>query len=768
MANIPIYIPTYINSPEYTPVNVQPRLLFFNGMLDCESYYIESASAFGGISREQTAFPYFDNYNVVTGSFPTVNSKSLLFYNEEPVYGELPDESLYSTYWSNYVQLIYNPRTKLLNASAIIPLADYFKMELNDIVEFRSNYYHLRAINDYNIKNGECSIQLLGPILSDSLIIPRFYHERCMGYSITECAAACLDYWTTCGVRLFYEYCMGYSADDCSLACIDAQTCPTTTTSTTTTTAAPSTTTTTVAPIGIEYLVVAGGGASGADAAGGGGGGGLLSGSIVLSPFPTLYTIKVGLGGSTMGANGETSSISFPSASIAIGGGGGGSNQNSGSVGGSGGGNGGSTSFTIDNNIIGQGNRGGAGNGSDGQPRGAGGGGGASQVGGNAFEVGRFQNSYSGGPGGSGSQWLDGNFYAGGGGGGGNGNNFGSGPGGLGGPGGGGNGGNALNAPTGVTGSVNTGGGGGGSFTFKAGGSGIVKLRYFGSGSQAIGGEISYSGSYTYHTFTASGEFYYPSQPARVPLDYLVVAGGGNSSGGGGGAGGFISGSFEMYKFTTSSIIVGEGAPAIGTSASGSNSSLSNPFLVQTAIGGGGGSTYQGQNTQRNGGSGGGGTYLQGPGTGTITQGNNGGNGSEIGGAGGGGGASQAGLSGVAAKGGNGGSGSLWIDGNFYAGGGGGASILPSTFLPGGLGGPGGGGNGGNAQNDNPTGSAGTPNTGGGAGASASSRAGGSGIVKLRYQGPPQATGGIITQVGAYTYHTFISGSSNFTFNQSF
>jgi hypothetical protein len=63
-------------------------------MIDCESYYIESASAFAGVSLEQTAFPYFDNYNVVSGSFPTTDSKSLLFYNETAVYGEVPDESL--------------------------------------------------------------------------------------------------------------------------------------------------------------------------------------------------------------------------------------------------------------------------------------------------------------------------------------------------------------------------------------------------------------------------------------------------------------------------------------------------------------------------------------------------------------------------------------------------------------------------------------------------------------------------------------------------
>jgi len=170
MASIPIYIPTYISDQTYNPSRVLHRLLFFNGMLDCESFYIESGSSFGGVAREQTKFPYFDNYNVVSGSFPTTDSKSLLFLNESAVYGELPTETLYSEYWTKYVELLYNPRTRLLNASTIIPLADYFKMELNDIVELRGNYYHLRAINDYNLKNGECNIQLLGPILDDALV----------------------------------------------------------------------------------------------------------------------------------------------------------------------------------------------------------------------------------------------------------------------------------------------------------------------------------------------------------------------------------------------------------------------------------------------------------------------------------------------------------------------------------------------------------------------------------------------------------------------
>jgi hypothetical protein len=167
---IPIYIPTYISAADYAPARVLPRLFFYNGLVNCETYYIESGSLNeSGVAFAQTSFPYFDNYNVVTGSFPSDGSRTLLFNNEAPSYGSSPTSSLYTEYWEDYISLLYNPRTRLLNCSAIIPLADYVKMELNDIVNFRGNYYHLRAINDYSLKDGTCSLQLLGPIIADAL-----------------------------------------------------------------------------------------------------------------------------------------------------------------------------------------------------------------------------------------------------------------------------------------------------------------------------------------------------------------------------------------------------------------------------------------------------------------------------------------------------------------------------------------------------------------------------------------------------------------------
>ena len=177
MAGNRLYIPTFIADADFNPSNVLPRFFFYNGLLEVQPFKVQYATDNTLATLEiasQSMFPYFDHYNsgsaeVAPGSLPNTTSDSLLFYNETAAYGTTPVKNLYSEYWQDYVSLLYDPTTRLINASANIPLADYFDIELNDIIEFRGNYYHLRAINDYNLVTGECRIQLLGPILQGAL-----------------------------------------------------------------------------------------------------------------------------------------------------------------------------------------------------------------------------------------------------------------------------------------------------------------------------------------------------------------------------------------------------------------------------------------------------------------------------------------------------------------------------------------------------------------------------------------------------------------------
>lgn len=261
-------------------------------------------------------------------------------------------------------------------------------------------------------------------------------------------------------------------------------------------------------------------------------------------------------------------------------------------------------------------------------------------------------------------------------------------------------------------------------------------------------------------------------------------------SGAGGGAGGYVSRSIYIYDSSSFTLSIGQGGQGgcldtfgepCGYATNGDNSIFSvssSVFDTQstqtiTAYGGGFGGSYNtitaGQANGGDGGSGGGNNgaapYGQGfPGaTIYLTY------------AGGGGGANEQGRREDSGNIG-GGDGKLWLDGNYYAGGGGaGVESVPGLPNYGGLGGGGRGGYDTGVGTYSPNGTAGTPNTGGGGGGKGRQQdstgagtfrggAGGSGICKIRYYG----SGSIFNQGSSsynssdgYTYVTF-TGSVSF------
>lgn len=165
----------------------------------------------------------------------------------------------------------------------------------------------------------------------------------------------------------------------------------------------------------------------------------------------------------------------------------------------------------------------------------------------------------------------------------------------------------------------------------------------------ALGGSISEIGGYRIHVFSSSTVIDFSG---TGNVEYLVVAGGGGTGwdvGGGGGGGGLIYKTNMSVLKQTYPVTVGMGgASAIANATSGSDGQNSS-FNGDTAIGGGGGGTYNGTQNGRSGGSGGGGASTSGAGgSGTAGQGNNGGAGATGNyGSGGGGGAGGAGAAGV-------------------------------------------------------------------------------------------------------------------------
>ena len=279
----------------------------------------------------------------------------------------------------------------------------------------------------------------------------------------------------------------------------------------------------------------------------------------------------------------------------------------------------------------------------------------------------------------------------------------------------------------------------------------------------ATGGTATTSGDYKIHTFNSTSNFVVSQTGAGTgptSVEYVVVGGGasgGSGIAGGGGAGGFreskspVAGTYTASPLATPTAItvaaqtypitVGGGGAATGPGNIRGTNGSNSVFSTITSAGGGAGSGYASSaNTGGSGGGGSGGGPAQSGAAGNTPpvsppQGLGGGEGAPGNnrGGGGGGGASAAGsdTTNLGANGGNGTSTAITGSAVTRAGGGGGGS--DST---GGTGGSGGGGTGGTSTSA-PSVTTGTANTGGGGGGggqSVNGKAGGSGVVILRYK----------------------------------
>ena len=360
----------------------------------------------------------------------------------------------------------------------------------------------------------------------------------------------------------------------------------------------------TSSPTTVEYLVVAGGGGGGGSNGGGAGGAGgyrTATGYAVTSGQTIAVTVGAGgAGGTSTGAAGNDGSNSVFGSLTSTGGGGGGSGDGSFYAGRSGGSGGGGASQGGNNGSggtaspPGQGNAGGDGVTDSASFRSGAGGGGAGVAGSNAT------GPSSGGQGGNGLQSSitgTATYYAGGGAG-----AWWSGTNSVAGLGGGGT--------QNVAGTANTGGGGGGGTpgNGRAGGSGVVIIRYPDSyaAASATTGTVTYtvSGGYRVYKFTSSGTITFPDtnqNSTSTSTGSLIVYGGvgiakdvytgglinatGNITGSNVLTSGNVLASGNVYTSTTNTGLVGgsTGTAYIGTFA-GTND-ISVPYASQYIFG---------------------------------------------------------------------------------------------------------------------------------------------------------------------------------------
>jgi len=104
----------------------------------------------------------FNNLNTAqnTLGLNTVSS-SLLFNNEFSTWnGAFINNTLYSDYWQNYIQSIFNIKKRSFKFNANLPTYLLTQIKLNDVIKIKDNYF---TINDYNINllDGDATFNLI-------------------------------------------------------------------------------------------------------------------------------------------------------------------------------------------------------------------------------------------------------------------------------------------------------------------------------------------------------------------------------------------------------------------------------------------------------------------------------------------------------------------------------------------------------------------------------------------------------------------------------
>jgi hypothetical protein len=143
------------DSPNYEPYVPKPVLLYYNGMIDIVAddfkfddgfiiYNVGNYALFGQDLRTQNG----DLYSLCWGS--EVSS----------YYQQVIDMGVYKTYYSNYLQNLYNNKNRLVTVKTVLPLRILTDLNLNDRLIIRDKRY---VINDMksNLVNGEVTFTLL-------------------------------------------------------------------------------------------------------------------------------------------------------------------------------------------------------------------------------------------------------------------------------------------------------------------------------------------------------------------------------------------------------------------------------------------------------------------------------------------------------------------------------------------------------------------------------------------------------------------------------
>ena len=190
--------PTQNQSGKVQPLQPKPRILFYNGLKSNPiDWYLQDIPA-GLTGSAQSQYPLVSPYNVWPPQDPgqpddpqielSFGSKRAL-WSENSSYITPVNNDLYTVYWEEYTNWIYNPYNRILRATFRLDPYDVQTLNFNDKIWVKDSWYLVREIKDYPV--GEVAKVDVELIKVPDLVIPQIgapatgpFGGECVSFSI--------------------------------------------------------------------------------------------------------------------------------------------------------------------------------------------------------------------------------------------------------------------------------------------------------------------------------------------------------------------------------------------------------------------------------------------------------------------------------------------------------------------------------------------------------------------------------------------------------
>jgi hypothetical protein len=134
------------NVTRHIPIEVEPRLLFYNGLITSQvAWHLEN-------NQQITVSPivsYHENWP------PLADDVNLNWEIESPYYGTgivgyngLLGSSVYEKYWKDYIDSLYDPNARKLTAYFMLDVTDLAAITFDDVIWVENAYWRIQKIYD--------------------------------------------------------------------------------------------------------------------------------------------------------------------------------------------------------------------------------------------------------------------------------------------------------------------------------------------------------------------------------------------------------------------------------------------------------------------------------------------------------------------------------------------------------------------------------------------------------------------------------------------